>query len=78
MTDKKKAEEYCGRTNIDSMKKQLSRLEEEINKHDPIKLLEKLEQDRANLLKQYTELKEKIKKVEQPDENLDKEVKENV
>ena len=64
--------------NIDSMKKQLSRLEEEINKHDPIKLLEKLEQDRANLLKQYTELKEKIKKVEQLDENLDKEVKENV
>lgn len=76
--DKKKAEEYCSKMNIDSMKKRLSRLEEEINKYDPIKLLEKLEQDRTKLLKQYTELKEKIKKVEQPDENLDKDVKENV
>lgn len=62
--DKEKAQKYCDTQNIDLIKKNILKLEKEIENCNPIKAMERVKKEQENLVEKYIELKEKLEKIE--------------
>lgn len=69
--DKEKAEKYCDNQNIDLIKKNISKLEKEIENCNPIKAMERVKKEQDILVNRYMELKEKLYDIEKAKEESD-------
>lgn len=61
--DKEMAQKRCDFLNIEYIKGNIKKLKEEIDKINPIKVMEELENKRAELLKKYEEEQKKLKDI---------------